>query len=79
MKKIVLSNVMRHHVEHDNQRMREALRLIADVCEGQLSSELTRNLAKIARAALVSAPPENQSLRNPAHDHEGEANHDKQQ
>jgi hypothetical protein len=66
--KIVLSNLKRHHIENDNERLREALRVIADISEGNIDMRI----AKIARAALVSAAPENEALRNPAQFTEGD-------
>ncbi|WP_156132359.1 hypothetical protein [Paraburkholderia terrae] len=65
-------DAIRHHLANDNERMREALRLIADVCDGQPGNDLTRYVARIARSALVSAVPENEALRNPAQPTEGE-------
>lgn len=60
--KNVLSDLMRHHVEEDNARMRQALRTIHDLCEENKEPPYlgfnVRTVAKIARAALVSAARE---------------------
>lgn len=56
--KIVLSNSKRHHVEADNERLREALRTIHELCTSSKPSEELRTVAKIARGALVSAATE---------------------
>jgi hypothetical protein len=77
--KSVLSDVKRHHLEADNERLREALRTIHGICEECSAPPYlgfdVRTIAKIARAALVSATPENAKLRHPhEHEHnEGEA------
>ncbi|WP_250477620.1 hypothetical protein [Caballeronia sp. INML1] len=65
-------NAIRHHLANDNERLRDALRLIVDMCNSQPDNEMNRYIARIARAALVSAVPENQTLRNPAQPTEGE-------
>lgn len=52
-------------LEADNDRLREALRVIADIGEGSKTTNSLPNVAKIARAALVSAATENQELRHP--------------
>lgn len=61
--KIVHSDAIRHHVEADNARLREALRVIADIGEASTTANSLPNIARIARNALVSA----------AHDHEAKA------
>jgi hypothetical protein len=65
-------DAIRHHLANDNERLRDALRLIADMSAGQPDNEMTRHIARIARTALVSAVPENEALRNPAQPTEGE-------
>ena len=65
-------NAIRHHLANDNERLRDALRLIVEMCEGQPDNGTTRCIARIARTALVSALPENEALGNPAQSTEGE-------
>lgn len=60
---------MRQHLAHDNARLREALALIADIAEGSTTANSLPNIARLARAALVSAVRENHALRHP---HKGE-------
>ena len=76
--KTVHSDAMRHQTEADNARLREALRVIADIGEGGNSIASLRNCARIARNALVSAATENHTLRHPAHHTEGASRHDDQ-
>ena len=65
-------DAIRHHLANDNERLRGALTLIVDMCAAQPDNEMTRNIARLARNALVSAVPENEALRNPAQPTEGE-------
>ncbi|HEY2250927.1 MAG TPA: hypothetical protein VGH74_07685 [Planctomycetaceae bacterium] len=46
-------------LQRDNERLREALRLIRDLADTQRLVDVGR----IARAALISAEPENPGLR----------------
>jgi hypothetical protein len=48
-------------LNHDNERLREALRLIAALAE----RERLHDIARLARNALVSAARANPSLCNP--------------
>ncbi|MFP4891246.1 hypothetical protein [Paraburkholderia sp. EG304] len=50
---------MRLHLQHENERLREALRLIADMSEHSTSALVLGDIARIARVALVTAhvPP----------------------
>lgn len=64
---IVRSEAMRHHLAADNQRLREALTLIADIAEGSTTANSLPNIARLARNALLSAAHENEALRHPAH------------
>lgn len=50
------------HVAHDNERLREALTLIADIAEGSTTANSLPNIARIARSALVGAQPANPAL-----------------
>jgi hypothetical protein len=54
---------MRLQLAHDNARLREALALIADLAEGSRTANSLPNIARVARAALVSAPRGNPSLQ----------------
>lgn len=65
MMKRVHSDALRHHIEADNERLRAALRTIEDIGEGGNSIASLRNCARIARAALVSATPENPAWQFP--------------
>ncbi|BAO90720.1 hypothetical protein [Caballeronia cordobensis] len=51
---------IRHHLANDNARMREALQLIVEMCDGQPGNEVSRYVSRIARNALVSAAPRKQ-------------------
>jgi hypothetical protein len=57
------------HIEHDNERLREALRTIATMTEHPSAMAMS-DIARIARAALVAVPRENPSLRHPEEPHE---------
>lgn len=61
---IVRLDAIRHHLANDNERMREALKLIVEMCDGQPGNEVSRYVSRIARNALVSAAPENKDLRS---------------
>ncbi|BAO89047.1 hypothetical protein [Caballeronia cordobensis] len=65
-------DAIRRHLANDNERLRDALRLIVEMCDGQPDNEMTRYVARVARNALVAAVPENEALRNPAQPTEGE-------
>jgi hypothetical protein len=52
---------MTDELNHDNERLREALRLIAVMAE----RDRLHDIARLARNALVSATRANPSLRNP--------------
>lgn len=65
-------DAIRHHLVSDNDRLRDALRLIVELAENSESIETLRNCARIARTALVAAVPENEALRNPAQPTKGE-------
>ncbi|WP_233854263.1 hypothetical protein [Paraburkholderia sp. HD33-4] len=54
---------MRAHLAHENERMREALRLIATMAETGGSAIAMIDIARIARNALISVPAENVALR----------------
>jgi hypothetical protein len=51
------------HLAHDNDRMREALALIADIAEGSTTANSLPNIARVARNALVGAAPANPALQ----------------
>lgn len=53
----------RHRLVVDNERLREALRTIEAIASATDSANSMRNIARIARAALVSAEVENPTLR----------------
>jgi hypothetical protein len=55
--------VLRQQLAHENQRMREALALIADIAGGSTTANSLPNIARIARSALIASPRENTSLR----------------
>ncbi len=55
-------DAIRHHLANDNVRLREALKLIGEMCAGQPNNDMTRHIARIARNALLSAAPENKAL-----------------
>ncbi|SKD04465.1 hypothetical protein SAMN05445504_9235 [Burkholderia sp. CF099] len=42
---------------HENERLREALALIADIAEGSTTANSLPNIARLARVALVAAQP----------------------
>ncbi|PVX85851.1 hypothetical protein [Paraburkholderia unamae] len=50
------------HVQHDNDRMREALSVIADIAKSSADPKLLPTIARIARSGLVGAPPVNPSV-----------------
>jgi hypothetical protein len=56
---------LRQQLAHENDRMREALRLIADIAEHSTSAMSMTDVARLARAALVASPRENTDLRHP--------------
>jgi hypothetical protein len=56
---------LRQQLAHENDRMREALRLIADIAEHSTSAMSMTDIARLARAALVASPRENTNLRHP--------------
>ncbi|MCG7403038.1 hypothetical protein [Caballeronia zhejiangensis] len=68
----VRHDAIRHHLAHDNSRLRAALMLIGELCEGTTDAQTVKHIARIARVALVSAAPENEALRNPAQPTKGE-------
>ncbi|WP_125483267.1 hypothetical protein [Caballeronia choica] len=49
------------HLEHDNRRLREALRMISDIAESGTTTSLP-NIARLARNALLAGPPANPAL-----------------
>jgi hypothetical protein len=57
--------VLRQQLAHENQRMREALSLIANIAGGSTTANSLPDIARIARGALLSSPRENTSLRHP--------------
>jgi hypothetical protein len=59
---MVRSDQMRARALHDAARLREALALIAQLAEGTTSALTLPDIARIARAALVSAEPEDPRL-----------------
>ncbi|SAL05983.1 hypothetical protein AWB78_07808 [Caballeronia calidae] len=59
----VRHDAISHRLTEDNARMRDALHLIVEMCAAQPDNDMTRHIARIARNALVSAAPENKSLR----------------
>jgi hypothetical protein len=50
--------VLRQQLAHENQRMREALSLIADIAAGSTTANSLPNIGRIARAALIASPRE---------------------
>jgi hypothetical protein len=54
---------MRLHLQHDNDRLREALAIIADIAQASNDSKSLPNIARIARSALVEAQRANPSPR----------------
>jgi hypothetical protein len=50
---------------HENQRMRDALVLIADMAEHSTSALTMQDIARLARGALIASPRENATLRHP--------------
>jgi hypothetical protein len=50
------------HLEHDNRRLREALRMISDIAEGSTTANSLPNIARLARNALLAGPPANPTL-----------------
>ena len=57
---------LRQQLAHEDQRMREALQLIAQMSECSTSALTMQDIARIARAALIASPRENTTLRQPA-------------
>lgn len=53
---------MRLHLQHENERLREALALIAVIAEDTTTPTSLVNIARIARSALVGAQRPNPSL-----------------
>lgn len=53
------------HLAHDNDRMREALAVIADMAEHTTSALTMTDIARIARSALLSGPPADPTLEHP--------------
>jgi hypothetical protein len=50
------------HLEHDNRRLREAVRMISDIAEGSTTANSLPNIARLARNALLAGPPANPTL-----------------
>lgn len=53
---------MRLHLQHDNERLREALHIIADIAATSSDPKTMPNIARIARSALVGASRANPLL-----------------
>jgi hypothetical protein len=53
---------MRIHLANDNERLREALKLIAEMSETSTSALTLQDVARIARTALVVASGPNPAL-----------------
>lgn len=53
---------LRLHLQHDNDRMREALSVIADIAQSSSDPKSLPIIARIARSALVGANPANPSM-----------------
>jgi len=51
------------HLAHDNDRMREALALIADIAEGSTTANSLPNIARLARSAILGGPPADPALQ----------------
>ncbi|SAL73398.1 hypothetical protein AWB74_04481 [Caballeronia arvi] len=60
------------HLEHDNRRLREVMRLIVKVAEGSTTANSLPNIARIARAALIEGIPHNPVLLDPSRLHGAE-------
>ncbi|WP_028210759.1 hypothetical protein [Paraburkholderia mimosarum] len=56
---------MRVHLQHENERLRDALRLIVEMSENTTSALTLDDVARVARNALIPATPENKALRAP--------------
>ncbi|WP_322061134.1 hypothetical protein [Paraburkholderia sp. J63] len=50
---------LRLHLAHDNERLRDALHLIADMAETSADPKSLPTIGRIARVALVEAQPVN--------------------
>lgn len=50
------------HLAHDNERLRAALALIAELAIGSATANSLPNIARLARSALVGAQRANPSL-----------------
>ncbi|MGF6978974.1 hypothetical protein QFZ94_007489 [Paraburkholderia sp. JPY465] len=70
------SMAMRHHLQHENDRLREALRLIVEMSENTTSAMSLGDIARIARLALVTTHvPPNPSLATGEHSGDAPARH----
>jgi hypothetical protein len=58
------------HLEHDNRRLREALRMISDIAEGSTTANSLPNIARLARNALLAGPPANPALLDSTRAHQ---------
>jgi hypothetical protein len=56
---------MNLHLAHDNRRLRDALKVIAEMAERSTSALTMSDIARIARGALIAVPCENAELRHP--------------
>jgi hypothetical protein len=53
------------HLAHDNDRMRDALAVIADMAERTTSALTMTDIARIARSALLGGLPADPTLEHP--------------
>ncbi|WP_321941665.1 hypothetical protein [Paraburkholderia tropica] len=53
---------MRLHLQHDNERLREALHIIAEIAATSADPKSMPHIARIARTALVGASRANPAL-----------------
>ncbi|WP_322092795.1 hypothetical protein [Paraburkholderia bannensis] len=53
---------MRLQLQHDNDRLRDALQIIAEIAATSSDPKSMPNIGRIARAALVGATPANPTL-----------------
>ncbi len=58
------SLAMRLQLAHENERLREAIALIADIAEGSTTANSLPNIARLARNALLASPRTDPSLCN---------------
>ena len=59
---------LRLHLQHGNDRMREALSVIADIAQSSAAPKSLPTTARIARSALIGVHPVNHSTMEVNHE-----------